>query len=142
MEKIKVTVQTIINAPVDMIWKCWTDPKHIVGWNHASDDWHTTRAENDLRPGGRFLSRMEAKNGSFGFDFTGQYSLVEKHRKIVTLLDDNRIVELEFESTGEKTIVTETFETEKENSVELQRTGWQAILDNFKKYVEAVNIIR
>jgi uncharacterized protein YndB with AHSA1/START domain len=139
MGRIKITIKSTIDSPVDLVWNCWTDPKHILGWNHASEDWHTTRAENDPRTGGRFLSRMEAKDGSFGFDFTGQYSLVEKHSKIVTLLDDGRNVVTVFESTGDKTIVTESFEAEDENTVDLQRSGWQSILDNFKKYVEAGN---
>ncbi|MFA5971325.1 MAG: SRPBCC domain-containing protein [Lentimicrobiaceae bacterium] len=133
---IAITVRAIINAPVQKVWEYWTNPKHIIHWNNASPDWHTPRAENDLRVGGKFLSRMEARDGSMGFDFEGTYTKV-KHQKLIELtLDDDRKVQVHFDPVGNKTKVTEVFEAEQENTVELQETGWQAILTNFKKYVE------
>jgi len=135
-EKTIITVRATINAPVEKVWEFWTDPRHIVHWNNASDDWYTPVAENDLKAGGRFLSRMEARDGSSGFDFTGQYSKVELNSQIEYILDDGRNVQVTFVSGGNVTIVTEAFEAEQTNSKELQEAGWQAILDNFKKYVE------
>lgn len=136
-DKTIITVQASINAPVEKVWKLWTDPEHIVKWNNASDDWHTPRAENDLRAGGRFLSRMEARDGSSGFDFTGKYSTVELNKQIEYILDDGRNVQVIFIPRGNVTTVTEAFEAEQENTIEMQEAGWQAILDNFKKYAEA-----
>ena len=136
-QKTIITVQATINAPVEKVWKLWTGPEHIVNWNNASDDWHTTRAENDLRAGGRFLSRMEARDGSSGFDFSGKYSIVEQYRQIEYVLDDGRNVQVIFIPRGNVTTVTEAFEAEQTNTIEMQKTGWQAILDNFKKYAEA-----
>jgi uncharacterized protein YndB with AHSA1/START domain len=135
-EKATITVQATVKAPVEKVWKLWTDPKHIINWCNASDDWHTPRAENDLRVGGEFLSRMEAKNGSAGFDFSGKYSKVELHNQIEYVLADDRKVQITFVANGHETKVTETFDPEHENSMELQQTGWQSILNNFKKYVE------
>ncbi len=131
-----IVVRAIINAPVKKVWKLWTDPEHIVKWNHASDDWHTPDAENDLREGGRFRTRMEARDGSQGFDFTGEYTRVVQHRYIDYTLDDERRVQVTFIPDRDETIVSETFEPETENVPELQQKGWQSILDNFKKYVE------
>jgi uncharacterized protein YndB with AHSA1/START domain len=136
-EKTVIIVEATIQAPVETVWKLWTDPKHIIHWNHASDDWHTTRAENDLRAEGRFLSRMEAKDGSFGFDFSGKHTRVEQHKQIENTLDDGRNMQVLFFPRGDVTAITEAFEAEQENSIELQKEGWQAILNNFKKYVEA-----
>jgi len=138
-KKTIITVKTLVNAPVEKVWNLWSDPKHIVQWSTASDDWHTTHAENDLRVGGKFLSRMEAKDGSFGFDFSGRYDKVELHRQIDYTLDDERKVQISFASQDNGTMVTETFEAENENPVELQQTGWQAIMDNFKKYTEGLD---
>lgn len=132
-----ITVSAIIEAPVQQVWKYWTDPKHIIQWNNASPDWHTPRAENNLRVGGKFLSRMEARDGSEGFDFEGKYLKVETQKLIEYILEDDRRVQVRFDLDGNKTRVTEVFEAEQENTVELQETGWQAILDNFKKYIEA-----
>ena len=115
----------------------YTNPEHIVKWNNASDDWHTPRAENDLRTGGRFLSRMEARDGSSGFDFSGVYTDVKPPEKIGYTLDDDRRVQILLVSGGNATIVKESFEAEQTNPVELQQNGWQSILNNFKKYVEA-----
>jgi uncharacterized protein YndB with AHSA1/START domain len=135
-EKTRITVQILLNASVEKVWKSWTEPQHIVHWCAASDDWHTTHSENELCVGGKFLSRMEAKDGSFGFDFSGQYDKVELHRQIEFTLDDERKVQISFTTQENGTLVTESFEAENENPVELQKTGWQAIMDNFKKYVE------
>jgi uncharacterized protein YndB with AHSA1/START domain len=133
----KITVQNVINAPVEKVWKLWTAPEDITKWCAASDDWHTTRAENDVRVGGKFLSRMEAKDGSAGFDFGGVYDNVKKHELIEYTMGDGRKVSVRFSSEGNSTKLVETFEPESQNSIEMQRGGWQAILDNFKKYVEA-----
>lgn len=135
-EKIKITVATTVNAPVEKVWELWTDPKHITQWNHASEDWHSPTAENDLRIGGKFRSRMEAKDGSAGFDFEGVYEEVKTHQRIVYSMSDGRMVEIQFQGNGDTTAVTETFDAETTHSVEMQKEGWQSILDNFKEYVE------
>ena len=135
-QKIWVNVEAIINANIETVWKKWITPKDIIAWNAASDDWHTTKAENDLRIGGRFTSRMEAKDGSMGFDFGGTYTNVIEHKLIESTLDDERRLKVTFESDGNTTLVKESFEAETENSVELQQFGWQAILNNFKMHVE------
>lgn len=132
-----MTVSTTIQAPVEKVWKFWTEPQHITQWNNASDDWHTPWAENDLRVGGKFLSRMEAKDGSFGFDYNGTYTTVKEHEQIEYALEDGRKVQVLFAPDGNETSVTEIFEAERTHPVDMQRTGWQAILDNFKNYVEA-----
>jgi uncharacterized protein YndB with AHSA1/START domain len=136
--KTIITVRTLVNATVEKVWTFWSDPKHIVQWSTASDDWHTTRSENDLRVGGRFISRMEAKDGSFGFDFSGRYDQVDLYRQINYTLNDDRKVEISFIPEGNTTLITESFEAENENSVELQKAGWQAILENFRKHVEGL----
>ena len=136
--KNTITIETIVFAPINKIWEFWTQPKHIKKWNNASIDWHTTKSENDLKIGGRFLSRMEAKDGSFGFDFEGTYTAVEKNQLISYVLDDNRKVKTKFTSLGaNETKIITIFEAETTNPVEMQKGGWQAILDNFKKYTEA-----
>lgn len=136
MEKAIINLVVVINAPVEKIWTFWTDPKHIIQWNNASDDWFTPKAENDLRNGGKFIYRMEARDGSSGFDFGGEYLNIEKHRQIDYILNDGREVKITFEHEGKKTTVTETFEAEKIHPLEIQREGWHAILENFRKYVE------
>ncbi len=136
MEFTKIAVETTVNASIEKVWQYWTDPKHIEKWNNASDDWHTPHAENDLRIGGKFLSRMEAKDGSFGFDFEGIYSEVIPFEKIKYGLEDGREVETNFTGNEEITKVATTFDAENENPIEMQKGGWQAILNNFKKYVE------
>ena len=136
-DKKTITVQNIVNAPVEKVWKLWNGAEHITKWNAASDDWHTPRAENDLRPGGKFSSRMEAKDGSFGFDFWGVYDEVKTNELIDYTLGDGRKVTITFSPTGNSTKIAETFEAEDTNPIEMQKGGWQAILDNFKKYVEA-----
>ncbi|OOM76683.1 hypothetical protein CLPUN_26230 [Clostridium puniceum] len=134
--KQTITVKTIINAPVEKVWEYWTEPEHIKKWNNASDDWHTSFSENDLRVGGKFLSRMEAKDGSSGFDFWGIYDEVKLYETIDYTLGDERKIKITFASKEKYTEITESFEAESINSIELQQTGWQAILDNFKKYTE------
>src|SRR5882762_5114110 len=132
-----ITVANTIKAPVEKVWKLWTSPEHIIRWNNASDDWHTTRAENDLRTGGKFLTRMEAKDGSFGFDFGGIYDEVKTNELIAYTIGDGRKVKISFSPSGKSTKVVETFDPENQNPIEMQRGGWQAILDNFKQYVES-----
>jgi uncharacterized protein YndB with AHSA1/START domain len=132
-----ITVQNTVNAPVEKVWQCWTGPGHITQWNNASDDWHTPYAENDIRVGGKFLARMEAKDGSFGFDFSGTYEELKINELIVYRIADGREVKITFTPQGNATKVVETFEAEGTNPIEMQRGGWQAILDNFKKYTEA-----
>lgn len=132
-----ITIQTLVNAPVEKVWKLWSGPEHIIKWNNASDDWHTTTAKNDLRAGGEFSARMEAKDGSFGFDFGGVYDEVKTNELIAYTIGDGRKVKINFTGQGNATEVVETFEAESTHSIEMQRGGWQNILDNFKKYAEA-----
>ena len=133
----KITVENTVHAPIEKVWELWTSPAHITKWTHASDDWHTPFAENDLRVGGKFSSRMEARDGSFGFDFGGVYDAVKEHELIEYTLGDGRKVVIHFAGQGNETRVVETFDAEGTNSVDMQKGGWQAILDNFKKYAEA-----
>ena len=135
--KSKITVAAAVHAPLEKVWKYWTEPEHIKQWNNASNDWHTPHAENDLRKGGSFLSRMEAKDKSFGFDFNGIYDDVRVNEFIEYTLGDGRKVQIAFSPRDNETHVSETFEAEDTNSTEMQRAGWQAILDNFKKYTES-----
>ena len=140
MELFKeITVETTVQAPVGKVWEYWTEPTHMTKWNFASDDWHSPFAENDLREGGKFTSRMEAKDGSFGFDFGGVYDEVKLHKVIAYTMEDGRKVKVTFNGQGNQTEVIETFDAETSNSVELQQQGWQAILDHFKKYAEQAN---
>ena len=131
-----ITVENTINAPVKKVWEYWTMPEHIVHWNNASDDWHTPHAKNDLQVGGKFTARMEAKDGSFGFDFEGKYDAITPQEYIEYTIGDGRKVKIFFTAEDSSTKVKEIFEAENQNSVEMQRAGWQSILDNFKKYVE------
>lgn len=135
--RTKITVEATVNAPVEKAWSVWTAPEHITKWSNASDDWHTPFAENDLRTGGKFLSRMEAKDGSMGFDFGGIYDDVTPNEKIAYTMGDGRRVTINFIANGNETRVVETFEAEDTNPIEMQRGGWQAIMDNFKSYVES-----
>jgi uncharacterized protein YndB with AHSA1/START domain len=132
-----ITIETTVNAPVEKVWEFWTGPEHITRWNNASDDWHTPSAVNDLRAGGKFSCRMEARDGSMGFDFGGVYDAVEKNETIRYTMGDGRKVEVSFTGDGKTTRVVETFDAENTHSIEMQRTGWQNILDNFKRYTEA-----
>lgn len=132
-----ITISATINAPVEKVWTYYTEPEHLMQWNFASDDWMCPSATNDLRVGGTFTSRMEAKDGSFGFDFGGTYSEVVPNERIVYSLSDGRKVELNFSEEDGVTTVETIFDAEKENPEEMQREGWQAILNNFKKHVES-----
>lgn len=133
----KITVESKNKAPIEKVWKLWTKPEHIVNWNFASDDWHAPSATNDFKVGGIFSTRMEAKDGSFGFDFWGIYNEIKEFKKISYTLGDDRKVEIIFTVNENHTHIIETFDTEQENPIEMQQTGWQAILDHFKKYVES-----
>jgi len=136
MPPVTVTIETLVDAPIDRVWACWTTAEDVCGWNAASPDWHTPRSTIDLRVGGSFSHRMEARDGSEGFDLEGTYLHVDPPTALDFVLADDRVVTTRFEPVGDQTRVVESFETEDENSVELQRAGWQAILDNFKAYVE------
>lgn len=138
MNTTKITVQTSVHASLETVWNSWTQPEHITKWNTASEDWHTPHAENDLRVGGTFSARMEAKDGSTGFDFAGIYTEVVPMKRIAYKLGDERMVEIVFEEEGDHVKITETFDMEHENSAELQKQGWQTIMDNFKKYTESL----
>jgi len=135
-QKTNITISATVNAPMEKVWKLWTTPEDIMKWNNASDDWHTPSAENDLRVGGAFKSRMEARDGSMGFDFGGIYDEVKPNERIAYTIGDGRKVIIVFTDENGKTRVEETFEAENTNPVEMQRSGWQAILNNFKKYAE------
>jgi uncharacterized protein YndB with AHSA1/START domain len=135
-QQAPITVQTTVRAPVAKVWECWTLPEHVMQWNNAADTWHTPSATNDLRAGGSFVYRMEARDGSFGFDFGGTYDEVISNQVIRYTLGDGRKVSVRFEGKGEETKVEEVFEPEGMNPPEMQKTGWQAILDNFKRYTE------
>ena len=135
-EKTIITVENTINAPVEKVWEYWTKPEHITKWNNASDDWHTPWVKTDFRVGGKFAARMEAKDGSMGFDFGGVYDVIRPNEYIEYTIGDGRKVKVSFTAAGKNTKVTENFEAETTNPVEMQKGGWQAILDNFKKYTE------
>jgi uncharacterized protein YndB with AHSA1/START domain len=137
INKTLMTVQTIVNAPVETVWESWTNPSDIIKWNHASDDWHSPRAENDLRVGGKFVARMEAKDGSNGFDFGGIYTMIKPYKLIEYTIGDGRKVKVNFKSDGDSTRIIELFEAEGTHTIEEQIIGWQAILDNFKKFTES-----
>lgn len=132
----KITIEATVNAPVEKVWKLWNGPEHIMKWNTASPDWHTTKSEVDLKPGGKFSSRMEAKDGSFGFDFAGVYDTIKTNEQIDYTMGDGRKVNNVFSSQSGNTKVTVTFDAENENPIEMQQGGWQAILNSFKAYAE------
>jgi len=136
-EKTLITVGNSINAPVEKVWEYWTKPEHITQWCSASDDWHTPTAKNDLKVGGSFASRMEAKDGSMGFDFGGVYDAIRQNAYIEYTMNDGRKVKVTFTPDGNATKISESFEAENTNPLEMQKGGWQAILDSFKKYTEA-----
>jgi uncharacterized protein YndB with AHSA1/START domain len=139
-KEMTITVKTTINAPTEQVWEFWTDPEHIIHWNFATEEWCCPFAKNDLRPGGEFNWRMEAKDGSMGFDFTGTYEEIDPLKGIKSKFDDGRITEIAFSSEGDSTEVIETFEAENSSSIEMQKTGWQSILNNFKIYAESTNV--
>lgn len=134
--KTTITIEATVKANIETVWSKWTNPNDIVKWNSASVDWHTTKAENDLIIGGKFSSRMEAKDGSFGFDFWGIYTNIIPHELIEYTMGDDRKAKVLFSTENGKTTIITTFEAEDENPVEMQQFGWQAILNNFKKYAE------
>jgi uncharacterized protein YndB with AHSA1/START domain len=136
--KTMITIEAEVNAPIGKVWNAWTAPEHITKWNQASEDWHCPAATNDVRPGGKFSSTMAAKDGSFSFDFGGEHTAVIENQLIESELGDGRKMKAVFESKGDKTVVTESFEAEGQNTLELQRSGWQAILNNFKNYTETI----
>ncbi|HEY7482784.1 MAG TPA: SRPBCC family protein [Gemmatimonadales bacterium] len=134
---MKITVETVVKSKLSKVWQAWNNPADIRQWNAAQDDWHTTRSTVDLREGGKFLARMEAKDGSQGFDLEGTYTRVVPQKTIEFRMSDGREVQVEFVERAGGVLVRETFDAETENPPELQRTGWQAILDNFRRHVEA-----
>lgn len=132
----QINIEATVRAPIEKVWSLWTEPEHITQWNFASSDWQCPRATNDLKVGGTFSSRMEAKDGSFGFDFEGVYDEVIPCKKIVYTMGDGRKVTSTFTSQGGATQVMTVFDAEADNSLEMQKSGWQAILNNFKSYAE------
>lgn len=136
-EQAKITVEATANAPVEKVWKAWNTPEDIIQWNTPDPSWHTPRSENDLRINGKFKNRMEAKDGSFGFDFEGTYDKVELYKEIAYTMADGRTATTLFTEKDGKTTLATTFDPETENDPEFQKQGWQAILNNFVKYVES-----
>lgn len=134
--KTKITIEATVKAPVEKVWKIWTSPADIVKWSTPSPEWHTSRAEHDLQAGGKFNYRMEAKDGSFGFDFGGVFDVLKENELIEYTIGDGRKVVINFNSNGKETHIVQTFEAETQNPIEMQRSGWQAILDSFKNYTE------
>ncbi|MFN7833478.1 MAG: SRPBCC family protein [Bacteroidota bacterium] len=136
MDTTKITIQAVVAADRQKVWNCYTQPEHITKWNFATDTWHCPAASNDMRVGGKYLARMEAKDGSFAFDFEAVYNEIVDGEKFTYTMPDNREIQVSFEQTDDKTRVTVTFDPENVNPVDLQRDGWQSILDNFKRYAE------
>ncbi len=136
MNDNKITITTIVSSPIEKVWEYWNEPKHISGWAFASDDWMAEGKENDVKVGGKFKTTMSAKDKSASFDFEGEYTAVEKNKALEYVMSDGREVKIEFVETPEGVRVTETFDPENENPLDMQRDGWQSILDNFKKYTE------
>ena len=134
--KIQITIDAHVNAPIEKVWDYYTKPEHITKWNFASDDWECPSASNDLIAGGKYIARMQAKDGSFGFDFEAIYDDIINNEKIAYTMTDGRHAIVSFHNLGDKTGVTVTFDAETENPIEMQRDGWQSILNNFKKYAE------
>lgn len=132
-----ITVSTTVNAPVEKVWKYWTEPDHIIKWCQASDDWHAPYAENDVKPGGKFKTTMAAKDGSYSFDFEGEYTSVILYNLLEYTMADGRKVKVIFRSKGDLTDIEETFDAESTHSLEQQKQGWQNILDSFKMHTES-----
>lgn len=137
MSATQITVQNVIAADAGKVWNYYNSPEHIVKWNFAAEDWQCPRAENDMRPGGKYSSRMEAKDGSWGFDFEAVYDKVDEGKEFTYTMADGRKANVVFNGKGDQTEVVVTFDAENQNPVEMQKGGWQAILDNFKKYTES-----
>lgn len=138
MTPTPVTVEATVNTPADKVWSAWNEPEHVMKWNHASDDWHCPAATSDLREGGTFSATMAAKDGSFSFDFGGTYTKVVPNTELAYVMSDGRKVSVSFSETNGGVHVVETFDAESENPIEMQRDGWQAILNNFKQYAESL----
>lgn len=138
MNYTKLNINANIALEKEIVWDLYTNPLHIVNWNFASDDWCCPRATNDLKVGGKYVGRMEAKDGSFGFDFEAVYNEIVDGVHFVYTTPDNRVIKVSFQSIGDNTLVNIEFDAENENSLELQQNGWQAILNNFKKYAESI----
>ncbi len=136
MSKPVITIDAMVHAPINKVWEQWNSPEHIKQWCAASDDWHAPNATNDLKKGGTFTTRMEAKDGSFGFDFGGVYDDVVEHKKIEYTIGDGRKVHITFTETDGGVKISESFEAEDQNPLDMQQGGWQMILNNFKKHVE------
>ena len=137
MKTKTITIEVIINAPISKVWVYWTEPTHITNWYFGSDEWHCPHAENDLKAGGNFTTRMEAKDDSFGFDFSGTYTDVKPHQLISYIMTDGRKVYTEFIEQEDTTKIEQTFDAETENPIEMQKNGWQAILNSFKNYADS-----
>jgi len=137
MSKPVITIEAIVNKPIGIVWECWTKPEHITKWCFASDDWHAPSSTSDFKVGGKISTRMEAKDGSFGFDFWGIYNDIKTNEKVGVVLGDDRKWDTYFSVVDGSVKVVEEFEAESQNPIEMQRLGWQSILDNFKKYVES-----
>lgn len=137
MNTQKITIQALIKADIRKVWDYYTKPEHITKWNFAIDTWHCPSASNDLQVGGKYVARMEAKDGSFGFDFEGIYNQISEYNGFTFTMPDNRVVQVTFNDKGSETEVVVTFDAENQNPVEMQQQGWQAILNNFKSYVES-----
>ena len=133
----KITIEATVMAPAPRVWACWTEPAHITRWNFASPDWQCPRASNELVVGGKYMARMEAKDGSFGFDFEATYNEIVPQARLVYTMPDGRVVQTTFEALGDATKVTTIFDAETQNAADMQRDGWQAILNNFKAHTEA-----
>ncbi len=136
-KQTKITVEATANAPVEKVWQVWNNPADIVKWNTPDPSWHTPSSENDLRVNGKFKNRMEAKDGSFGFDFEGTYDQVDLYKEIAYTMTDGRTAKTLFTGKDGKTTLATTFDAETENDPEVQKQGWQAILNSFVKYVES-----
>ena len=137
MKSTKILVQATLAADMQKVWDYYTKPEYITKWNFASDDWHCPSASNDMKIGGKYLARMEAKDGSFGFEFSATYDSIAPGESFQYTIEDGRIVYVNFEKAGNNTLIKVEFEAESVNSIELQKGGWQAILDNFKKFTES-----
>ena len=133
-----IKIEALAHAPIEKVWAAWTESQHITNWSFASDDWHAPHAENDLRVDGRFSTTMAAKDGSFSFDFGGVYTEVKPLESIKYTMDDGRVSDITFTQQGNATYIVQNFEAEAGNPIELQQGGWQAILNNFKKYAESI----
>lgn len=136
-----IEIQVDMEADIELVWDCWTKPEHIVNWYFATDSWHTPSARNDFQENGLFTYRMESKDGSMGFDFSGRYIKIDEYKLIRYLLEDGRRVDVKFKIADGRVTVSEDFEAESKNTIDIEKSGWQSILDNFKSYVESlVNI--